>query len=88
MTRNMPENIKKAHAASFQNREVVKRSQMCGCFFCCKTFPASEVEDFCIDREDLTALCPYCAIDSVIPDASGWPVDAAFLKKMKRYWFW
>ena len=83
----MPEIIKKAHAASFQNRGLVKRSQMCGCFFCCKTFPASEVEDFCIDREDLTALCPYCAIDSVIPDASGWPLTADFLAAMHRYWF-
>ena len=24
-----------------------------------------------------TALCLYCAVDSVIPDASGWPLDAA-----------
>ncbi|OWV25918.1 hypothetical protein B7988_07625 [Fibrobacter sp. UWB1] len=34
-----------------------------------------------------TALCPYCAVDSVIPDASGWPLDADFLKKMKLWWF-
>ncbi|MDY5723312.1 hypothetical protein [uncultured Fibrobacter sp.] len=34
-----------------------------------------------------TALSLYCAVDSVIPDALGWPLDADFLKKMKLWWF-
>jgi hypothetical protein len=34
-----------------------------------------------------TALCLYCAVDSVIPDASGWQLDADFLEKMKLWWF-
>ena len=34
-----------------------------------------------------TALCLYCAVDSVILDASGWPLDADLLKKMKLWWF-
>jgi acetone carboxylase gamma subunit len=34
-----------------------------------------------------TALCPECGIDSVIGDASGYPITEAFLGKMKTFWF-
>ena len=34
-----------------------------------------------------TALCPYCGIDSVIGDSSGFPTTTEFLSKMKSYWF-
>ena len=34
-----------------------------------------------------TALCPYCGIDSVIPDTEEYPLTTAFLKKMYHVWF-
>jgi len=33
-------------------------------------------------------MCPECGIDSVIGDASGFPIaDEAFLKRMHSIWF-
>jgi hypothetical protein len=38
--------------------------------------------------ELVTALCPRCGIDSVLADASGYPVtDGTFLERMQEHWF-
>ncbi len=37
--------------------------------------------------EPPTAECPFCHTDSVIGDASGFPITKDFLKKMKKRWF-
>ena len=77
-----------AHIVTSKNWRLLKKSKMCGCIYCCKVYPAAEVVDWCNERDRRrTALCPYCGIDSVIPDASGWPLDEDFLKKMKYWWF-
>jgi hypothetical protein len=34
-----------------------------------------------------TALCPSCGIDSVIGDASGFPITEEFLAAMESRWF-
>lgn len=75
-----------AHDASFRNREQIGRSKQCGCFSCCHIFPASEVTDY-VSPEEPTAICPYCHIDSVIGDASGYPVTEEFMKEMNKRWF-
>jgi len=36
----------------------------CGCFYCLRTYPATEVVDWIDDGE--TPLCPHCGIDSVM----------------------
>lgn len=82
-----PEMLLAAHKASFQNERLVKESEVCGCFFCGKIFPAIEVKDWCPDGADATATCPYCGVDSVIPDASGWPLTPDFLVVMRSRWF-
>ncbi len=79
--------LRAAHKASFMNERLVKQSKMCGCFSCERVYPATEVKGWCPDGADATAICPYCAVDSVIPDASGWPLTAKFLAKMRRRWF-
>lgn len=76
-----------AHKASFMNERLVKQSKMCGCFNCGTIYPATEVKGWCPDGVDATAICPYCAVDAVIPDASGWPVTSDFLAAMRRRWF-
>jgi hypothetical protein len=76
-----------AHKASFMNERLVKQSKMCGCFSCKRIYPATEVKGWCPDGVDATAICPYCAVDAVIPDASGWPVTSDFLAAMRRRWF-
>jgi len=59
----------------------------CGCFYCIKIFQPSEISDWIQDKEDKTAVCPYCGIDSVIGDSSGYPITKDFLSKMNQYWF-
>lgn len=55
-------------------------------FSCCEIFPPSEITDYLPD-EPPTALCPYCHIDAVICDASGFPITEEFLTEMMRRWF-
>lgn len=77
--------IIEAHAYSIHNREDIEKSYYCGCFYCTKIFRPFQV-NFWIDNSD-TAVCPFCRIDSVIGDYSGYPVTEEFLKAMKKRWF-
>ena len=79
--------ILKAHKTSFENELLVNKSTKCGCFYCGKIFEASEVIEWVIDRNGDTALCPYCMIDSVLPDSAGYPLTEEFLVRMHKYWF-
>jgi hypothetical protein len=51
-------------------------SAVCGCFYCCRTFPPGEIAEWVDD-----------GIDSVIGDRSGFPVSGEFLSSMRRHWF-
>lgn len=77
--------IYEAHKYSIYNREHIEKSFKCGCFYCMKIFSSSEI-NFWIDNND-TAMCPYCCIDSVIGDYSGYPITEDFLDAMKKRWF-
>lgn len=81
------ETLDAAHRHSSNHREALQQSHVCGCFYCCSTLSAAEVEEW-LDDEDGTALCPRCGIDSVIGSKSGYPVsDQHFLKAMHQRWF-
>nr|WP_308560538.1 cytoplasmic protein [uncultured Prevotella sp.] len=71
----------------FKNYEQIEKSEKCGCFSCCEIFTPSEITDY-IPDEPPTAECPFCHTDSVIGDASGFPITKDFLKKMKKRWFY
>ena len=77
---------KQAHDCSIRNKEQLAKSKKCGCFNCGEIFPPSEITDYVSDGEP-TALCPYCHIDSVIGDASGFPITPKFLRDMNKRWF-
>ncbi len=77
--------IEKAHDHSSYHFREVMQSQKCGCFYCCKTFNVSTVEEW-ID-EGQTAICPHCSIDSVIPELSFLPLTEENLKSMSEFWF-
>ena len=79
--------IVKAHKASYENEGLLKKSKKCGCFCCGKIFDSSEIIEWAIDRNGDTALCPYCGIDSVLPDSAGYPLTEEFLMKMHKRWF-
>ena len=69
-----------AHEHAFRQREVLEHSDGCGCFYCFKTFPTSEITTWVDD--DKTAICPRCGMDSVIGSASGYPLTKVALRKM------
>ncbi len=79
------------------NWAVIGASKVCGCCSCMQTFPPDEIVawaglDFdnvddpaAVDRQ--TALCPRCGSESVIGDASGYPINMQFLGQMNEAWF-
>jgi len=85
-----PEAIRDAHTHSSKHRAEIETSSVCGCFYCCSTFPPAEIQDWVdADENDIgkTALCPRCGIDSVIGSSSGFLIEVEFLSAMKAHWF-
>jgi hypothetical protein len=74
-----------AHKCSFYNRSTLRKSNLCGCFYCLEVFSSNEIQDWTDDGD--TALCPKCGIDSVIGSVSGFPIQREFLSKMHDHWF-
>jgi hypothetical protein len=58
-------------------------SHLCGCFCCARIFPAAAVKT-CAGGH---AVCPFCWIEAVLPDAAGFPIDRDFLLAMRQRWF-
>jgi hypothetical protein len=63
-------------------------------FYCLAIFNPGEIEEWTVghlnysEEYGLTALCPKCGIDSVLPDnIPGVQLDPAILLKMKKYYF-
>lgn len=85
------EMLRQAHEYAHNNMEALKSDTVCGCFSCCKIFHPSEIREYLIEDNPCdgkgTAICPYCEIDSVIDESSGFPIIQWFLRKMEQYWF-
>ena len=81
------EYLRNAHRASFKNEEQILSSKQCGCFACKRLFPASEAELVPEPDGKRTAWCPHCNTDSVLGDASGYPITTQFLQRMHDEWF-
>ncbi|MBY0597069.1 hypothetical protein [Bacillus bingmayongensis] len=73
------------HRFYSHNRTYLEKDTMCGCFYCLKIFHPSRINEWWDD--DNTAVCPYCGIDSVIGENSGYKVAESFLKEMHQRWF-
>jgi hypothetical protein len=80
-----PPQIDRAHEHASRHRAEIGASELCGCFYCLRTFAPEEIDRWLAVEE--TALCPYCGIDSVIGSASGFPITADFLRRMQARWF-
>ena len=61
---------------SWHNRDQITPGSVCGCFHCQAIFRGDNVRRW-VD-EGLTALCPRCGIDAVMPGAT----DQAALKAL------
>jgi hypothetical protein len=78
------------HDSCMGNRRALEAVATCGCFFCLQVFPSSEIEkwvDRATEARGMTALCPYCEIDSVIPSTASARFGTGLLSAMKEYWF-
>lgn len=81
----MPQHIREAHDHCSNHRDEVLQSELCGCFYCGKTFPPNDIVDWTDDGR--TAFCPKCGIDSVIGSVAGVSLTKEFLDEVNRYWF-
>jgi len=79
-----------AHQYSSNNKHALKLDDKCGCFYCLEIFDPDEIEEYYGDEESDecgTAICPYCGIDSILPESAGFPLTKEFLGKMYKRWF-
>lgn len=78
--------VLEAHKYCSYNRNMLGNDNVCGCFYCLSIYSPKEISEW-IPEGLGTALCPYCGIDSVIGESSGYPITEEFLQEMKNYWF-
>lgn len=76
----------KAHQFCMNHKEKLIKDKQCGCFYCGKIFSPQEIYSW-IEDEKGTAVCPYCGIDAIIGESSGFPISEAFLDEMYHHWF-
>ncbi len=77
---------RKLHKLSVSNRADIEKSENCGCFHCLRTFRSEEVKEWC-DPHGVTALCPFCGIDSVLGDAQDIDLTPEMLRNMHSRYF-
>lgn len=73
---------------SFKNRLELEKAGQCACYYCFSTYPVTDIEEDDWTDERLTAICPICQIDAVVPVTSTTkPVIKDILKALYDYWF-
>ena len=70
---------------SRNHRMLLTKSLMAACYYCQTQFKATSVSEF-IDK-GMTALCPFCGIDAVLPEDSNFDLDPADLQALNEFWF-
>lgn len=70
---------------SLRNRGEIERSKLCGCYCCTAVFGAEEIVEW-VDA-GMTAVCPRCATDAVIGDASGIAIESNVLNVINKRYF-
>lgn len=70
---------------SLRNRGEIERSKLCGCYCCAAVFDAEEIVEW-VDG-GMTAVCPQCATDAVIGDASGIAIESNVLNVINKRYF-
>ena len=77
--------LESLHQQCSGHRHALEKVTRCGCFYCQRFFLPSEILDWC--DSDTTALCPFCGIDSVIPESEDVMLTADLIQDMHAYWF-
>jgi hypothetical protein len=75
-------------SGSIENRELLRRSALCGCRLCRHVFPPEAVREWVDERDGIgrTAMCPKCGLDAVIGSASPIAEEIGFLRELCRRW--
>lgn len=81
------ETLKHAHTYCTDNKKYLDHTETCGCFYCQKIFSPADITFWLSEFGGQTAICPYCSIDSVIPDMESIKISEGFLSAMHEYWF-
>ncbi|MEI0567865.1 cytoplasmic protein [Brachyspira pulli] len=81
------EELFKIHKLSSNHKKLLMKEDICGCFYCVTIFNPRLITDWIEDADDLTAICPYCGIDSVIPKHSDYELNEQLLEEMREYFF-
>ena len=84
--------LESIHRFSDHHRELLAQSERAGCFYCRRMYDPREITEW-IDGPHLesgggiTALCPRCGIDAVLPSTMPVPLTAELLAEMHSHWF-
>ena len=76
----------KAHEFTMDNYQMLFAKQECVCIYCKKRFMSNEIKDYTYSKSGV-ALCPFCEIDSVIGEYSGFELSKEFIDKMHKIFF-
>lgn len=77
--------LEDASEYSINNAAQIKQAQIAGCYYCKSIYSAVQISEYVDDG--LTALCPKCGIDSVLPDTAPFDLTVETLARLKRIWF-
>lgn len=76
----------KIHTHCMANREELSKVDSCGCFYCLRTYTPKEIKEWIEDKAGDTAICPYCDVDSVLPESYEYELSKELLQEMHDYW--
>ena len=79
------EQLIKLHKCEIYNREKIENTDLCGCFYCKKTFQPNEIKQW--TDEGQTAICPKCGVDSIIYNNSEYIITQEDLEILNKYYF-
>lgn len=77
------------YEGSSYNKEQVIKAHTCGCFFCKKIFLSTEIQRWEFNRYGVTALCPYCEKDAIVPESESgeYELSQSLLEEMHIRYF-
>ena len=68
------------------HESIVKQGTNCGCISCKKVFLVSEIKHWMKETysDERTAWCPYCNIDTIVPELKGMTLTKKVLQEIAR----
>lgn len=66
-------------------RSTIEASEIVGCYYCLEIFPAKQV--IYLSKGKKVGFCPFCEIDCLVPDISGYALTKEFLTAVRNHAF-